>query len=712
MKLESYRPQVRENVASGQTQAPGNIDTRGGRAAESWGGLGKVFGVMLDVETKRREDADALAVVNANAEYTRRMNEVMYGEGGLAYLGGKDTEGLRGRYAELEKKIREDVYSKAGIRTKRGEQMYLKYAQQNTVADGERILKLEEQGRKQYLKDTINNDMESALERVVGTGSLVAGFAAADRAAALQDPYADEAGMEAVRRKGYTDVAKRGIEAALAAGEYDKVTTMIDEAKESGLVDADVLAKFDSANKEKKMVVTARDSANTMDEYFAARGIRSWEVTQEQFAEAFDTLSPAMGGSRADVVERFLRAIRGQESGGNYDAINESNAESGITARGAYQITDQTWAQYAPQAGLSADAPRTPENQEKVARTMAEHYYDLTGGDEAQMAACWYHGSPVTGWSQEALNAPQVSDDGTAYPSVQEYMDSVTSRMGGGLTEGQRYERRELAWKAFAAKASESKRQWLENLKTQQRAIEESVEGLPPREQAQRIREMTAGNPDLRDVFRGALRSLDIEGAKVQKWHLDAIEKGIARGEFVDEPIDGRWVTGADKLASLFQEMGLQPTFEQASLLQNHMSEYNSGTGKYVYKNGPTKEAVLNLLGKSMSPSELAKYKETWPGVSAALATEVVKYRAGNGGSDPSSEWVTQRAAQLLVEKRVGDHTRADLAYRYGYTDAVDIGGGYRRYYLPNGTYVDVAKSNEEYWLDEIERGQHGNESF
>lgn len=712
MKLESYRREVRENLANGITQAPGNLATRGGGAGESWGGLGKAFGLMLDVETKKREDADALAVMNANAEYTRRMNKVMYGEGGLAYLGGKDTEGLRGRYVELEKKIREDVYRNAGIQTKRGEELYRKHAEQSLISDDAQILKLEEQGRQQHLKDTINNDMESALERVVGTGSLAAGFAAADRAAALQDPYADAAGMEAVRRKGYTDVAKRGIEAALAAGEYDKVTTMIDEAKDSGLVDADMLSKFDSANKEKKMVVTARDSANTMDEYFAARGIRSWEVTQEQFAEAFDALSPAMGGSRADVVERFLRAIRGQESGGNYDAINESNAESGITARGAYQITDGTWAQFAPQAGLSADAPRTPENQEKVARAMAEHYYDLTGGDEAQMAACWYHGSPVTGWSQEALNAPQVSDDGTAYPSVQEYMDSVTSRMGGGLTEGQRYERRELAWKAFAAKASESKRQWLENLKTQQRAIEESVEGLPPREQAQRIREMTAGNPDLRDTFRGALRSLDIEGAKVQQWHMGAIQQGIARGEFIDEMSDGEWLTGADKLARIFQKQGLQPTFEQMRSLQNEINDYNAGTGKYAYKNGPTKEAVFGLLGKSMSKSDLAKYQESWPGVSVALAKEVVTYRNNNNGNEPPQEWVTRRAAELLVENTVGNHTRAELAHRYGYSDAVDIGGGYRRYYLPDGRYVDVAQSNEEFWLDEIARGQHNNVTF
>ena len=710
MKLESYRREVRENLANGITQAPGNLETRGGGAGESWGGLGKAFGLMLDVETKRREDADALAVVNANAEYTRRMNEVMYGEGGLAYLGGKDTEGLRGRYTELEKKIREDVYRNAGIQTKRGEELYRKHAEQSLISDDAQILKLEEQGRQQHLKDTISNDMESALERVVGTGSLAAGFAAADRAAALQDPYADAAGMEAVRRKGYTDVAKRGIEAALAAGEYDKVTTMIDEAKDSGLVDADMLSKFDSANKEKKMVVTARDSANTMDEYFAARGIRSWEVTQEQFAEAFDTLSPAAGKP----TERdILAALAGHESGGNYDAENHSNDDIGITARGKYQITDQTWAQYAPQAGLSADAPRTPENQEKVALAMITHYYRKYDGDVDKTIASWY-AEAAPEWSEEAWNDPELTRgaDGTRYPTVREYVEAVKARLKPTESEGQRYERRELAWKAFAAKASESKRQWLENLKTQQRAIEESVEGLPPREQAQRIREMTAGNPDLRDTFRPALRSLDIEGAKVQQWHMGAIQQGIARGEFIDEMSDGEWLTGADKLARIFQKQGLQPTFEQMQSLQNEINDYNAGTGKYAYKNGPTKEAVFGLLGKSMGPSELAKYKETWPGVSVALAKEVVTYRNNNNGNEPPQEWVTRRAAELLVENTVGNHTRAELAHRYGYSDAVDIGGGYRRYYLPDGRYVDVAQSNEEFWLDEIARGQHNNVTF
>ena len=79
---------------------------------------------------------------------------------------------------------------------------------------------------------------------------------------------------------------------------------------------------------------------------------------------------------------------------------------------------------------------------------MAEEYYDLTGGDTNQMSACWYVGSPVTGWSQEALNRPQISDDGTVYPSIQEYMDAVQERMGGGqLTEGQLFEQEERVLK-------------------------------------------------------------------------------------------------------------------------------------------------------------------------------------------------------------------------------------------------------------------------
>lgn len=61
--------------------------------------------------------------------------------------------------------------------------------------------------------------------------------------------------------------------------------------------------------------------------------------------------------------ERFLYALGQVESGGRYDAYNPSSG-----AYGKYQIIPSSWAAWARQVLGDSAAPKTPENQEKVAR--------------------------------------------------------------------------------------------------------------------------------------------------------------------------------------------------------------------------------------------------------------------------------------------------------------------------------------------------------
>lgn len=119
--------------------------------------------------------------------------------------------------------------------------------------------------------------------------------------------------------------------------------------------------------------------------------------------------------------EAFINAIAGQESGGNY------NAENGDTgAYGKYQIMPSNWPSWAEEAGIGADAPRIPENQEIVARFKLGQYYDKYGARGAAIA--WYGGEGALNYSEEALNRKQ--GDNGEYPSINEYADEVLGRMG------------------------------------------------------------------------------------------------------------------------------------------------------------------------------------------------------------------------------------------------------------------------------------------
>ena len=123
---------------------------------------------------------------------------------------------------------------------------------------------------------------------------------------------------------------------------------------------------------------------------------------------------------QTDEFESLVNAIGGQESGGNYGAVNGRTGASG-----KYQIMSDNWPSWAEEAGLSADAPMTPENQEIVARHKLREYYDKYGARGAAIA--WYGGEGALNYSDEALNRKQGNGN---EPSINEYANDVMSRMG------------------------------------------------------------------------------------------------------------------------------------------------------------------------------------------------------------------------------------------------------------------------------------------
>jgi hypothetical protein len=133
-------------------------------------------------------------------------------------------------------------------------------------------------------------------------------------------------------------------------------------------------------------------------------------------------------------ISSIREAIAAQESGGNYYAYNPSGA------RGKYQIMPGTWAQWAPKAGLPANAPMTPGNQEQVASFMFSHYMKKFG-DERLVAAAWYAGE---GYAESLQRGKPLYDPwrrqgkGGMYPSVEEYILKTAGRYypSSNVTEG------------------------------------------------------------------------------------------------------------------------------------------------------------------------------------------------------------------------------------------------------------------------------------
>ncbi len=125
-------------------------------------------------------------------------------------------------------------------------------------------------------------------------------------------------------------------------------------------------------------------------------------------------------------VEDFMRAIIGQESGGDYSSIN---SDSG--AYGAFQIMPENWENWLGEAGLPITSPKTAENQTIVARAKMIALFNLYG-NWRDVAIAWYHGT--NGWELKnrslmdtPFNRAGNFDSNGEYPSLNSYGDSVYS---------------------------------------------------------------------------------------------------------------------------------------------------------------------------------------------------------------------------------------------------------------------------------------------
>lgn len=116
----------------------------------------------------------------------------------------------------------------------------------------------------------------------------------------------------------------------------------------------------------------------------------------------------------------FLRAISGQESGGNYGAVN---SDSG--AMGKYQIMPSNiqgpggWDMEALGRNITTQQfLNNPKLQEAIARHKLREYFSKYGARGA--ASAWYSGDP---------NKWQNSSPQGGYPSIAAYVASIIRRM-------------------------------------------------------------------------------------------------------------------------------------------------------------------------------------------------------------------------------------------------------------------------------------------
>lgn len=170
----------------------------------------------------------------------------------------------------------------------------------------------------------------------------------------------------------------------------------------------------------------------------AAAGAYGKVFTPSEADDVLDTVNTGadnngteqIAAPQTDEFESLVSAIGGQESegSGGYNAVNGRTKASG-----KYQIMPDNWPSWSQEAGLSAGAEMTPENQERVAHFKLKQYYDKYGA--AGAAVAWYSGEAnaqrwVNGEATDVWGNPWDAPQHGNEPSIKQYANDVMSRMG------------------------------------------------------------------------------------------------------------------------------------------------------------------------------------------------------------------------------------------------------------------------------------------
>lgn len=438
MKFSPYQQAVEPNTMHPPAvRVSGDVHAYGTSGDEGYDKMAAAIGQVNKVMAQRQDDMDAADVMKARNEIMTSLTQQLYGEQGLFTTGvGENAKGLIGRTTDAINKTYEDISKNYNPRVRHA----LKGNLNENMANFQRIAASKEmaEGKKveeaTFASNLQTNAQQAALTwQVNGAPTMYVNQSDVLLAAQAQKEGWSGAQLADQRRKMVTDVVAAAAGAALENEDYDRADEILNQFRPD--MDQTTYWKLARVGKQKQQAKEMDIEAN---EIFNMPGV--WDGKNFNIAKAMEYVNvrygpdavKSVGGAIKD-KEGFFAAVAGQESGGNY------NAQNGRTgAFGKYQIMPENWPSWAKEAGLSADAPQTPENQEIVAKYKLGQYYDDLGAEGALVA--WYAGyqngvrwrdgaaDAIGAGGHYSWDARQGNGD---EPSVREYVQQALGRAGG-----------------------------------------------------------------------------------------------------------------------------------------------------------------------------------------------------------------------------------------------------------------------------------------
>ena len=649
MKITGYQQQVNNGgVGNATVKAVGDVMAYGGNGA----GLKSVaqgIGAWADVIAKKQEEDDKQNILKAMDEYNKGRFEIMYNQdSGLMNTTLDKSEGISDSYIEQEKKLRGNVLK--GIKLHNQKNMVaLNSLMDNSARQGyESVYRYQTKQKIAANEVRFSDYMDKQNEYAQNNyGNLEIVNSLMKQADLIADLHYRNIGGDALvkekQKQAKGSIAASSITSAITHEDYATARKLKDSY--SGFLTTEQRAAFEK-------VLYQKEAAN----YEYNLGNQLYQLYGDDEAAVKKALEGANGFTEnISDLDALLRAIGGQESGGDYGATN-----SRTKAFGKYQIMPENWPIWSREAGLPEGAEQTPENQEIVARYKLGEYLQKYGAEGA--AAAWYGGEGAVNWGADARNRKQGNGD---EPSVNEYVAQVMGRIGTARTpKPMSLDERNRTFQQYQMAKNEAKRQQTYlNTKIFDNAKETILlmrqKNVSAKDAWKKVMEMSGANANTFTLWKKAYSAIYGGGS--------GDGKGLGNGVnmLLEQLRENKELQNKGDFLDYARMMGANDS--DMEKLDKGFNDFLKGTGIFGYDiQGMAKEVIGNSIRSDQGKARIIK------GLNNVAYDFIRKFRTEHNGMDPDESLVKEEMQNAMVKMPLGSYT-TDYGIIWDTTTPLDL---------------------------------------
>ena len=634
MKISSYNPQVNNGgIVNATVKRVGDVMAYGGNG-QGLKAVSQGIGAWANVIAQKQEEDDKQNILKAMDEYNKGRFEIMYNQdSGLMNTTLDKSEGISDSYIEQEKMLRGNVLK--GVKLYNQKNMVaLNSLMDNSARQGyESVYRYQTKQKIAANEVRFSDYMDKQNEYAQNNyGNFEIVNSLMQQADLIADLHYRNIGGDALvkekQKQAKGSIAASSITSAITHEDYATARKLKDSY--SSFLTTEQRAAFEK-------VLYQKESAN----YEYNLGNQLYQMYGDDEAAVKKALEGATGfAENISDLDALLRAIGGQESGGDYGATN-----SRTKAFGKYQIMPENWPSWSREAGLPEGAEQTPENQEIVARYKLGEYLQKYGAEGA--AAAWYGGEGAVNWGADARNRKQGNGD---EPSVNEYVAQVMGRISASRTpKPMSLDERNRTFQQYQMAKNEAKRQQtylntkiFDNAK--ETILQMRQQNVSAKDAWKKVMEMSGANANTFTLWKKAYSAIYGGGS--------GDGKGLGKGVnmLLEQLRENPELQNKGDFLDYARMMGANDS--DMEKLDKGFNDFLKGTGVFGYDiQGMAKEVIGNSIRSDQGKARIIK------GLNNVAYDFIRKFRTEHNGMDPDESLVKEEMQNAMVKIPLGRYT-------------------------------------------------------